>query len=200
MKKLIFALMVCGLFATEASAQKEETIFGRSGLRLSGAWGGPQTMITRMGDDNALLNGGFGGLEFNKSVFIGWGAYRLEDNVRLMPQQDQLDMDYNGLILGFNLAAHKAVHARAGVMGAFGDVGFKDGPNDRIYVIQPSAGIEVNIFRWFHIELEGGYRFVDGVETEGIVDSDLSDIYGAIRFKFGWSWGRNRRYNRDADW
>jgi hypothetical protein len=50
--------------------------------------------------------------------------------------------------------------------------------------------VEINVFRWFHIGLEGGYRFISDTNVAGLTNQDLSGLYGQATFKFGFSWGR----------
>jgi hypothetical protein len=66
----------------------------------------------------------------------------------------------------------------------------KNNEVDRIFAVQPTAGIEINVFRWFHVGLEGGYRFISDSNVEGLTDSDLSGPFGQATLRFGWSWGR----------
>ena len=191
MKKILL-LFSAMLILLSVNAQQEETVFGKSGLRITGAWGGSTTNFTAFDDDYAVLSGGFGGVEFNRFLFLGWGGYRLVDEVRFanLSQQD-FDLNYNGLMLGFSSKSHKVVHPQVMLLTGGGRARLADqGGTDRVFVVQPSAGVTVNIFRWFHLSLEGGYRFVNGTDLVGLTDNNLSNAFGQIRFLFGWSWGR----------
>jgi hypothetical protein len=64
---------------------------------------------------------------------------------------------------------------------------------DRIFAVQPSAGVEINIFRWLHLGVEGGYRFINDSNIEGLSDSQLSGAFGQATLRFGWSWGRSHK-------
>lgn len=190
MKKILFLLSAM-LLVFSLSAQQEETVFGKTGLRLTGAWGGSSTNFTAFDSDYAVLSGGFGGLEFNRFLFLGWGAYRLVDEVRFtdLAQQD-FDLDYNGLILGFSTKSHKVVHPQVMLLTGAGKARLEDqSGSDNVFVVQPSVGMTVNVFRWFHLGLEGGYRFVNGTDLAGLNDNNLSAAFGQVRFMFGWSWG-----------
>ena len=191
MKRYYLSFMLLIFCLTFSFAQREETIFGVGGFDLTGAWGGPLTSIASFDGDNALFRGGFGGLEFNRSLFIGWGGMSLQDEVQLEGAANQLidvDMKFNGLMLGYAFKQNKVIHPMINLHTGTGHLRF-EGIKDNIYVIQPSAGININIFRWFHLSAEGGYRFVNGVDQNEFEDSDLSVVYGELKFKFGWSWG-----------
>jgi len=201
MKKL--SLVAMSLLMTIALfAQKEQTIFGKSGLRLSGAWGGTSSNVSQIADDYALYAGGFGGLEFNRSVFIGWGGYKLGSDVLIgeSGSTQNLEMKYNGMMIGYALKPHKPLHANFMVMGGKGNVELGESGKDKIYVIKPSAGLELNVFRWFHIGLRGGYRIVADSDIADVSDTDLSGFFGEANFKFGISWDRGRRSRRSQEY
>ena len=194
MKKLslfvLSFLMTLNLFA-----QREETIFGKSGLRISGGWGGSTTNISQVGDDYAVYNGGFGGVEFNRSVFIGWGGYKLVNDVNFAAYPNQnLEMFYNGLMIGYALRAYKPIHPIFMLMGGKGYMKVPEiSGKDYLFVVKPSVGLELNVFRWFHIGLRGGYRIVTDSDVAGITDQDLSGFFGEANLKFGMSWDRGSK-------
>jgi len=200
MKKI--SLLAMALLMTVALfAQREETIFGKSGLKVTGAWGGSTTNISQVADDYAVYTGGFGGVEFNRSVFIGWGGYKLVSDVLIgeIGMEQNLEMDYNGLMIGYALMPHKPIHASFMLMGGQGNMQLGEGRKDNIFVVQPSAGLEMNVFRWFHIGLRGGYRAVMDSDVPEITDTDLSGIFGEANLKFGISWNRNLKSRKDQE-
>ncbi len=60
---------------------------------------------------------------------------------------------------------------------------------DRVFVLQPAVGLEVNVFRWFRIGAEGGYRLVSDVDGGGLQSSDVSKPFAQLQLRFGYSWG-----------
>ena len=191
MKKQTFLLIGALLLCAGLQAQSDQTLFGNSGLHFSGIWGGGRVGLTSFDENYSVLRGGYFGLEFGKNVFVGWGGYRTTDEVAFgQGGPNDLDLDYNGLVLGYVPYAYKALHPQFMLLMGGGEVDLKDVGDDNVFVIQPSAGIEINVFRWFRLGLEGGYRFVTNTDLPAINDNDLSDFYGELKFKFGWSWGR----------
>ncbi|MEM9917030.1 MAG: outer membrane beta-barrel protein [Bacteroidota bacterium] len=189
MKRLILFLAFCSMVVFSASAQKEQTVFGKTGLRLTGAWGGPATNISKIGNENVYFRGGFGGLEFNRSVFLGWASYTLQDEIIQGLPVDRLQMRYRGPMIGYAVQPNKTVHPKFMMMVGPGHVEVNDeGVRDKILVLKPSVGLGINIFRWLHMDLEGGYRFVSDTEQPSLSDDDLSNFYAGIKFKFGFSW------------
>lgn len=190
MMRLMFSLLLACLMTSSIYAQREETVFKYTGLTLTGIWGGPSVGFSKLGDDYAYFSGGFGGLEFNNDIFIGWGGGKLKDEISLdkFPDQ-QLDMRYWGLMLGYAHKSNKAIHPLVNVLIGGGDVELDVEGEDRVFVLQPSAGVEFNIFRWWHLSLEGGYRMIANNNIKGLTNADLSAPFAEVKFRFGFSWG-----------
>lgn len=189
------------LTAFAASAQREQTVLGRRNLGFSGIWGGGKHQLMRLGDNNAYLHGGFFGLEFGKTLFIGFGSYHTDDDYsRATLQNQDFDMRWRVGTIGYGFGNFRAVHPMINLDAGAGRIRLADLQRDRVVVIQPSAGVEINVFRWFHLGLEGGYRFVTDSDLPGLSDQALSGAFGQVTLKFGFSWGRYRkRVDRDDD-
>ncbi|MCP3930912.1 MAG: hypothetical protein GY705_17640 [Bacteroidetes bacterium] len=188
MKNVTFLLVCSLLMTTTMFGQRDETLFGDSGLRLTGAWGSSVVGLTKFENENAVVRGGYGGLEFSKSVLIGWGGYE-SDNAIELENEDRFDLKYNGLMIGVTPKSHKAIHPNVMLLIGGGKVNLRGEGRDNVFAIQPSAGLEINVFRWFRFGVQGGYRFITNTDLTGISDSDLSAPFGELQFKFGWSWG-----------
>lgn len=188
--KNVFLFFGILLLSNSLFAQNQETVFGYSGLKLTGIWGGPSFGLSGIGENNAYYRGGFGGLEFNKSINVAYAAYWLNEKAELsqFPGQD-IDFRYSGLHLGYAFRADKLVHPKAALLVGGGRVDVENEDEDRVFVLQPTAGIEVNVFKWWHIDVLGGYRIVTGTDTNGLSDKDISAPFGEIKLRFGISWG-----------
>ncbi len=195
MKRLtmfICAILLCSL-TSQAQNRSSETLFGNRGLQFSGIWGGTATSITKFDQDYAVYSGGYGGLEFGRSLFVGWGGFRLVSDVDLSSlANNRFDMRYNGLMLGYAFRSYKVIHPTFMVLAGKGKVNVNNEGEDKVFVIQPALGVELNVLKWFRIGLEGGYRIVTDTDLKGISDEDLSAPFGEVKFKFGISWGRYR--------
>jgi len=194
MKNTRLLLLAVALFCSIASlsAQKEETVMGSRGLGFSGIWGGSKHQLTQFGQGGktSYVAGGFFGLEFGKALFVGWGHYNLVDEFKWDNIQNQpFDMRWNPLVLGYGFKTYRAIHPQIGVDLGRGRVELGD-RRDRVFVVQPTAGVEINIFRWMHLGLDGGYRFVNDSSIEDLSNEQLSGWFGQASLKFGFSWGR----------
>jgi hypothetical protein len=190
----IILIAICTLVQNVA-AQRERTIF--NSLNLSGIWGGSKHSIAQFGDSESYVQGGHIGLEFGKSLFVGYTHQDLQSDPNWDLVQDQnFDLKYRGAQVGYAFAAHRAIHPIVNVELANGRARLGN-ETDRIFVAQPSAGLEINIFRWLHLGLEGGYRFVSDSSLPGLSDSQLSGGFGQATLRFGWSWGRSPQERRN---
>jgi hypothetical protein len=187
------ALIVAAFFVLQVNAfsQKEETILGSNGLRLSGIWGSSKSQITRFGSTNSYMNGGVLGLEFGNALYIGYGSYTLTSDVRWdnTPNRD-FNFTWGGPMIGYGLNNYKRFHPVFAMQAGQGSVWFDENNKDKVFVIQPSLGLEINVLRWFHIGLDGGYRFTSNADVANLTDSQLSGAFGQVSFKFGYSWNR----------
>jgi hypothetical protein len=187
-----FFLAIALLSSLQMFAQKEETVIGERGLGFSGLWGGYKHQLTQFGDKTSYVNVGFFGFEFGKSLLIGWGNYSLIDQFKWDGIQNQeFDMKWRPFLLQYGIKNFKSIHPQVGFEIGRGRVELGD-TKDRVLVMQPTAGVEVNIFRWFHLGLDGGYRFVSDASIAGLSNEALSGWFGQATLKFGFSWGRYR--------
>ena len=190
MKKYsLFVLFLA--FTTLLSAQKDETLFSATGIRLTGAWGGPIIGGTLVDGNIVRQSGSIFALEFNKNLTVGWSSTSV-DYPRV--SSGRVDFSYNGPFLNYAPAAHKAVHTSFGMMVSGGRFGLEVQDNkdkSDIWVAQPHAGVEFNVFRWMKAQLLGGYRFgfFVGDGFDGVSDSDISEPFVSLSLKFGFSWG-----------
>lgn len=199
--KHVLLLTVSLLALGSLRAQEEETLANKFDLDFSGAWGGWNFQLTELGDQNAVMQGGFGGLEFNKTIFLGWGAYKLQDRVELEPDTDQsrtgdIDFRYNGPMIRYTPRARSVVHPMFGLQAGFGKIdldydseNLEDPGTDKVFIIQPTVGGELNITRWCRLGAELGYRYALNTELPYVGDGFANGLYGAATLRFGFSWG-----------
>lgn len=165
--------------------QREETVFGRGGVDLTGVWGGMTNGMVKFQDEFSLNNGGFFVFELNDNFLIGWSGY---GNGETLDDGRDVEIEGNDLMLGYTFNSHRSVHPAMYLKGGRGKLDVTNEGKENVTVIEPSVGLEVNVFRFMRIGLEGGYRFVTGVDQFGLSDQDLSSPVVGLRFKFGWSW------------
>jgi hypothetical protein len=191
MKKYLAAAFAFLLLSTALLAQKDETLIGKTGLKLTGLWGGSNIGLIGFDGENYGMAGGFFGLEFSKSLLLGYSGSSSSESTTYNGQLRKYDISYGGFLVGYTYQSHKVVHPRVSFLIGSGTLKVKDNPDDYIFVVQPSAGFEVNLFRWFRMGLEGGYRFVSNTDIPKPNEGDASAPFGQLSFRFGWSWGKD---------
>ncbi len=187
--QLLFVFLLC---ATSLVAQREETLFNRSGMRLSGAWGSSTFNFSSFnGDDWTLVRGGYGALEFGKDLLIGWGGYHTEERVDVAGSAQDFDLRFNGPFVAISPNSVRAIHPRFTFLAGGGKVSSNiETGRDRVFVFQPSAGLEFNIFQWFRLGFDAGYRWVGSSDKFDLSSGDLSAPFAQVELRFGLSWGR----------
>lgn len=191
MQQSVFILLFSAfMLQTSLSAQREETLVNRDGARFSGIWGVASNNYSAFNDNWIYSRGGYGGLEFGRTVFIGWGGYKMREDVDLGGVSSPFRMKYNVFVLGLMPNSRRAIHPRINLMTGRGRISTTDDASDRVFVFQPSGGIELNVFQWFRVGLEGGYRFVMDSEIPGLENNKVSAPFAQLDLRFGIAWGR----------
>lgn len=170
------------------SRGRERTLLGD--LDLSGAWGGPTYNYSKTGDDWALVRGGFGGLEFGEDFFIGYGGWKGRESFSTDDPDATSEYEFrnSGLILAYTPFANNAIHPRITTIFGPGKIDVAGEGRDRMLVGQAMVGLELNLFQWFRIGAEGGYRFSTGVDSDLVSDQDVSGAVVQLEARFGFSW------------
>lgn len=189
MKNLLLITLLSFGIISSLFSQQERTVFGKSGWRISGVWAGPTIGVGQVDKEPLVFRGAFGGVEFGKKLLLGWGSFETDNDVYIDAfDNDRFKMDYSGFMLGFTPAAHKTLHPTLMVLAGTGNAQMGNGELDNIFVLQPTLGLELNVFRFFHLSLDGGYRLVSNVNIPEMTGQDLSGVYGEVKLKFGFSW------------
>lgn len=160
-------------------------------------------------DQTSLWVGLSGGVILDHRVIVGLGGYGLTSKIQYQqPETGQLlDLTggYGGLILGFNVAYQEVVHLTfpvligAGGLDATNDVTFSPDNNPDIiippngfrvdatnfFVLEPGILLELNLTTWFRFGLGGQYRFVQGINLDGVTNDDLRSWVATCSLKFG---------------
>lgn len=190
MKPTILLTLVLFFLTTVLTAQRQETLFGDRGLHFSGIWGAATYSYNFFDADQAYQPGGNIGLEFGRTLFLGYAWSRFRNDIALPQGNTAFSLKQRSFLLSIAPASYQVLHPVLSVQTGGGRVTLSDGTSDRVFILQPSAGVEVNVFKWFHLGAEGGYRFVSENDLPGISREDLSSFYAQINLRFGVSWGR----------
>lgn len=186
MRKFTLIFIFSFIFSSLLLSQnREETVFSNTSINLTGIWGGSTNGLVEFNNNFSLSNSGYFLFEVNNDFLIGWAGYGSGTNLE---NGDKAQIGGHDLVLGYAFKSHKAIHPIVYAKGGRGSLKINEQKVDKVTVFEPSIGMELNVFRWFKIGLEGGYRFVTNVDANGLNDNDFSSPVVGLRLKFGWSW------------
>ena len=190
MKKIIFYSLLF-FISLQVNAQKDETLFSNTKLEQTGSWAGFSYSPTEIAGQASVQGGVDVKLEYNNSFILGWQWRKTFDEIEFQDASNtnQLEFGYHTILGGYVFKPYKTIHPIVSMGIGPGKLQI-DGNKDRLLVVQPSVGAEINLFRWMRLGIEGGYRYVTGNQNTEIDNKELSNYYGTISFRFGWAWGR----------
>ncbi len=170
--KIILTLLTGLLITLNASAQSVETIFGKGGPKVSGAYGVAAQKFSSIDGQMANLLGGYGGVMFENGVMVGAGAFTLLNGQSINIKNDPdtyRTLTYTGLMLERTFQSEKAIHFTANLLIAAAFIGEQNRlPGGGTYalsargafVTEPTINVELNLTQWFRIGAGAGYRWV----------------------------------------
>lgn len=194
MKKLILSLLVCASF--QLSAQSDETIF--SDIHRIGAFGAPIFDFGDFDADVTTATGGGGALILNDFFIGGYGIGNNDFSKVVNDTIETIDFGHGGFWLGLTPRQSKTFHPYFSLRIGWGDVDSKiknvaDPGNstsfnniDKIFVLTPEAGVEINVFSFFRIAVAANYRWVNGLTNlQNFEDKDFNNFGATLTLKFG---------------
>jgi len=180
--------------ATAAPEQQQPEVLLGDPI-VHGGYGGPRVAFGRVAAREAVIVGGEGGWIVNHRFILGGAGYGLVTNQPapgVYSATEDLTMGYGGCLIGYTLMPQRLVHATFTALigaGGLGTKGRMHGGNsdlgDTFFVLEPTATVELNVARHFRVGVAASYRWVRGVETEGMKNGDLSGLFGSMVLKFG---------------
>lgn len=197
LSRILLALILIGLLSGPALARDEVLIGGPID---HGGYGGPSLKVAPIKNEAGIFVGGYGGWFINHCFMIGGGGYGLVSELKAPvpgPKGETLyyEMGYGGLILEYVNNSHKLVHFTINTLIGAGGLGYRykisegDWPfnytDDSFFIFEPGINVELNVSSHFRVGLGAGYRYIEGTQSEGITDEDLSGVYANLTFKFG---------------
>ena len=198
MRHTALAAVLLALLAQPAWAQEEdegepdekpqqETLI-KGGID-SGGFGALVFRFSGINDQFAVLAGARGGWIVNHQFIVWAGFYGLSSQICVDEdgrcRRREIEFGYGGLEFEYIGAWDRLIHYSLQLLVGGGGVTLFDVESDPVFVLEPVARMEVNITKWFRVNVGGGYRFVSGVDVGRLENSDLSAFFGDLQFKFG---------------
>ncbi len=181
-------MLVCaiGLALASPALAQEKTLLA-DGFE-SGGFGGPVVKFSEVANEFAVFAGGRGGWIINHTLVIGGGGYGLANDINLdgIPFSGRdVDFGYGGLEVEYINRSDELFHFTIYLLVGGGGLTTNLTDGEAVFVLEPAANVELNITRYFRLNLGAGYRFVTGVDAPELEDGDLSAVNGIVTFKFG---------------
>ncbi|MBL7854264.1 MAG: hypothetical protein JNL17_07690 [Cyclobacteriaceae bacterium] len=184
------SLVVVLALTSRVSAQDAETVFGKGGPKVRGAYGAAVEKFSSIDGQFAHFIGGYGGVLFTNHLMIGAGAYALINGNSIDIESDpntSRQLTYLGLAVERTFNSQKAFHLTASLLTGGAIIGeqnrLPDGGQYSIrsrgsFALEPGLAAEVNLTKWFRVAGGVSYRWVAS-------ESKYSAPAGSITLKFG---------------
>ena len=205
---IILLLLGLTVMAQESERPRMRTLFGNSGIRSNGGYGGITTGYTQMDGRDALVIGGRGAWIVNHSVGIGLSGYGFMSEQKLDTELNdnyQLLGGYGGLMFEFIATPHSPIHLSFPLVIGAGGVTYAEHDsfinNDfnrltedtqAFFVVEPGVELKLNMLRFMRLAFGVSYRYTSDVDLtyngagQRIMDKDvLHGLTGGITLKFG---------------
>ena len=203
MKKITLSLFFFILITSLGAAEDlEETKAEKP--KTSGGFGGPVLKITRINDVFGLMVGGRGGWIYKHTYAVGGGLYGLLRDISPADSERDFEFAYSGLELEYIVAPSRDVHFSVQTLIGFGGLtdryqrydryyydeygeygGRFGGPDDTFFIVEPQLNIVWNMKTYLQIYFGGSYRYIRGVEIEGLDNGNLRGYSVVVTFRFG---------------
>lgn len=198
LKKLFIFLFLLPLFL---SAQ-EKTLVGSYGEMDHGGFGAPVVKFTEINGEFGVLVGGRGGWIINHTFVIGGGGYGLVNNIDVnsLLFKNRINLGYGGFEMEYIINSDEVIHFTIQALLGGGGVTYTRWNNDddewwdwdshefptySFFIAEPGVNLIVNIAPFFRLGFGGSYRFVSGIDSKHISNSDIAGFSGVLTFKFG---------------
>ena len=207
---LVLALMVQFSFAQEIKKEAKnddmKTIFNKENLKFTGGYIAPEIKVSNVNEDASLFLGAKIAFTMNEKFSIGLAGYGLVNNSNFdinpvyaptTTQLSRISMGYGGLAMEYALFTNKKIHFTIPVVvGAAGIYLYEDNgdyfnsqdneiENSAALVVEPGVNVELNMFKFFRVDLGASYRLISQTDLLYLTDQDLSDLSFNVTFKFG---------------
>ena len=155
------------------------------------------------------IGGGFYGLLRDIEVEVPYSSERgFEFSANGVEFEDSLEREfefaYSGLELEYIAVPDRDIHLSAQTLVGFGgltdryqrtgpyygyygydEYGRFGGPDDSFFIIEPQLSVVWNMKTYLQIYFGASYRYIRGVEIEGLDNSDLNGYSVVVVFRFG---------------
>jgi len=192
---------------TEDADDVPATLFDSHSDYAIGGFGGFGPAYTRFAGRNAALMCGEGAVLIDHALSLGGGGCGLVtefDAEQYGPEphdpNDRLQFGYGGAIVRYHFFSRKMINVSVGALIGGGGlvIGTWDGSGndwesdyshkrgDGVFVFEPQVGGHANLTRWLRLGASAGYRFVAGIDTQGLSSWEVGGPTLTGHIHLGW--------------
>ena len=165
-----------------------QTVMSAVEIKRISAFGGPMMTYTQLDGEFAFMMGGGGGLIINNVYFGGYGTG--VTNYVNIGSDDKISFGHGGFLLGYEIAHQRMIHPVISSKIGWGQAELKSGNSldrDNVFVVAPSIAAEINLTRYFKVNVGVEYCKTFGVSGLGsLSDENFSNLGINLNFIFGW--------------
>lgn len=179
-------------FESQYDDQEIHTLMNSFEVKRISGFGGPTISYTTMNGEMAVISGGGGGVIIN-NVFIGGYGEGLSSSINGSGTDAlrNIEFGHGGFWLGYEIAPQRMIHPVISSRIGWGNIKGVDIENhymkDNVFVVVPTVSAEINLTRFFKINVGVEYRQVFDVNTSnGMSNKDFSNVGVFTSFVFGW--------------
>ncbi|MCF8358591.1 MAG: hypothetical protein K9H26_07510 [Prolixibacteraceae bacterium] len=203
MKKIAFLLIL--IFAvTVLSAQEWDldefndknevkTVMNSITIRRISGFGGPTMSYSAINGEFAFLMGGGGGIIIN-NLFLGGYGEGLSNSYSVgnVNSLRNFEFGHGGFWIGYEIFPKKMIHPVIHTRIGWGEIsGYHNELNqdvsDNVFVVVPTVSLEVNLTRFFKMNVGAEYRRTLNVNAIPNMNDDHFSSFGVyMNFIFGW--------------
>lgn len=206
MKKLFFSVIVLIVsigchaqgFGDESEIDKYsdpdkvQTVMNSITIKRISGFGGPTMSFTSINGEFAHMMGGGGGIILNNLFLGGYGEGVTNTlNVGGSSSLTEFDFGHGGFWVGCEIARKKIVHPVISTRLGWGGIsGYNENTrkniDDNVFVVIPSISAEINLTRFFKVNIGAEYRRTFNVNITDMNDNNFSSAGVYMNFLFGW--------------
>lgn len=161
-------------------------------------FGGPLFELSSVHNNLGFSTGLGGGILLNQTLYFGGYGMRLAPVIGTDVELNSINYDnleiafrHRGIWLGYIHNYNKLLHFGASTKIGWGNINLND-PNlpnpyeDHVMVLTPQVEAEVNIMKWFKVNVGLGYRIVTGLNETVLNTKDFNSPQLTIGLYLGW--------------
>lgn len=197
-------------FSASLSAQEDKEMevlidkINLDNISISG-FGDYNLEFSSLNGDFCLSTGGSGAILFNQKFYFGaYGIGLATSHYRYDLTTDyygfynpRIQFSHGGFMVGYIIKPYNAIHFTTSLKAGWGRIAISNGDMlssqdyygsrgiDKVFVLTPHIGAEMNVTHWFRVNAGAGYRLVTGVSNTHYESKDFSSPEFTLSFIFG---------------